>query len=73
MIDDALADGFAEALTDLCKRHGMMIWTATVTIPIMASAVADDDVFHYEADRPASGNSVIIRRVLGKAFKAEGG
>jgi hypothetical protein len=65
MIDDIQAQRFAAALTDLCKQHGVMIWTATVTSPIMASAVTDDAVFHYVIDRPEIGNAVIIRRVLG--------
>jgi hypothetical protein len=67
MINDTRARCFAEALTDLCKRHGMMIWTATVTMPIMASAIAGDEAFRYVADRPEIGDAVIIRRVLGES------
>lgn len=71
MSDGTPAQRFAEALTDLCKQHRMMIWTATVTSPIMVSLVADDEPFHYEAGRlaPLLGDrgGVIIRRVLDKA------
>jgi hypothetical protein len=76
MVADAQAKKFAEALTELCRQHGLMIWTGLATTPIMAST-ADDDVFHYVAERPKfGGNSMIIRRVLAKAqpgTKADGG
>lgn len=67
-MDETRVKRFAAALTDLCKEHGMMIWTATVTTPVMASTVADGDLFHYVAERPEFGDSetVIIRRVLGE-------
>lgn len=67
MVADTQMQEFAEALTDLCHRHGVMIWTAAATTPIMASTVSEDDAFHYVADRPEFGNSVIIRRVMDKS------
>lgn len=70
MVADNQAQKFAKALTDLCRKHRVMLWTATATTPIMASTAEDDDEFHYVAERIDFGNSVVIRRVLGKA---EGG
>jgi hypothetical protein len=67
MMDDARAEGFAEALTELCKRHGLMIWTGTYATPIMATPVAGDERFHYAVERCKIGSTVIIRRVLGES------
>ena len=63
-MDDTKAQDFAQALTELCRQHGVMIWTGISAVPIMATAVADD-AFHYLAERPEIGDAVIIRRVLG--------
>jgi hypothetical protein len=67
MIEKHKAQCFADALTELCKLHGMMIWTAAAAMPIMATPIAETDAFYYSVDLPEIGNSVIIRRVLGKA------
>jgi hypothetical protein len=55
---------FADALTDLCRQHGVMIWTAVPTVPIMATWVPADEAFHYETEYTVGG-SVVVRRVLG--------
>jgi hypothetical protein len=63
-MDPAKANGFAAALAELCKRHGVMIWTATPSMPIMASDTCGEE-FHYTVEIPEFGHSVVIRRVLG--------
>ena len=68
MRDEAKAEAFAAALTDLCHRHGVMIWTAVAaTTPIMGTDVGDYDDFHYKVERFAFGEAFIIRRVLADA------
>lgn len=58
------AQTFANALTQLCRDHGVMIWTAHVTTPIMVSDLADDTVHYRVAVPEGGGNSVILQRVL---------
>jgi hypothetical protein len=63
-MDDYKAQQFADALTALCRRHGVMIWTAFETTPIMASEVTEGDHFKYEVETPEFGSSAIIARRL---------
>lgn len=65
-MDTTKAQEFADALTDLCVKHGMMIWTVVPVDPILATAVTADVEFHYVAQVPVVGNSIVIRRVLEK-------
>jgi hypothetical protein len=63
-MDAEKAAMFAAALTELCHRHGVMVWTGVQTVPIMVSDVHPNDAFHYDADSSAETGSVVIRRVL---------
>jgi len=64
-MDQRKAERFAAALTDLCREHRVMIWTAYETTPIIATEAAIDDEFRYEVEPPdPPGRSVFIRRRL---------
>jgi hypothetical protein len=67
-MDPDKAHRFAKALTALCHQHGVMIWTAYATAPIMAGEVNDGRGYHYEAESPEFGNAAVIRRVLTKSL-----
>ena len=62
-MDVLKAQNFALALTQLCREHGVMIWTAYPTTPIMASD-AEDTKFFYRIALPEGGHSVIVERIL---------
>jgi hypothetical protein len=65
-MNDIKAQAFADALTELCKKHGVMIWTATAAERIMATSIPHDEPFYYLVDPYPAGNAtVIIHRVLG--------
>lgn len=65
MIDINKAQHFANALTDLCREHGVMIWTGSRTSPIMLTAIGEDTTVSYITERPEVGNSAILHRLLG--------
>lgn len=58
------ADEFAVALGDLCKRHGVMLWTAFDTTPMMISVAPPGDGFHYESVECEGGLHFEIKRSL---------
>jgi len=57
------AENFAEALTNLCNDHGVMLWTAYATTPIMITKVGNDTPFKYEVEWNGRDN-VSLKRVL---------
>ena len=56
---------FANELTELCSKHGLMIWTAYETCPMMITEVGDDSPFTYVI-QPYDTHTFVIRRVLEK-------
>lgn len=59
------ATAFADALGKLCRQHGVMLWTAFETAPMVISPIQPDDGFHYEAEWSEIGRCFVIKRVLG--------
>lgn len=64
MMTTETATEFADALGELCKKHGVMLWTALGTTPMVISPIQPDDKFHYEARWCEVGRCFVIERVL---------
>jgi hypothetical protein len=58
------AEKFAVALGKLCREHGVMLWTAFDTVPMVISSIQPDEMFHYEAEWSEVGLCFAIKRVL---------
>lgn len=62
-MNQAEADQFATALTELCHQHGVMMWSAVD--PIALSPVDPEEPFHYIIKPMEIGRGYLVRRVLG--------